>query len=122
MNQERSSLRNCRFLRKCKLKPAPTPIPTAIPRPITPSSNAPLLYPYLPRSSGIDVHIAIEPHKQTTFSSPRLQLSRIPRALSRLLPHNRPGLKEGYSPHTTRPPRGGGRCRSHCTNVQNKQE
>ena len=43
-------------------------------------------------------------------------------ALSRLLPHNRPGLKEGYGPHTTQPTCWGkGRCRSHCSNMKNKQ-
>ena len=94
---------NRRFLRKCKLKLASTPILSATPGPITPSGNAPLLHPYLPTSSSNDAHTAIEPHKQTTYTSPLPQLLRIPRALSRLLPHNRPGLKEGYSPHTTRP-------------------
>ena len=90
----RITLKNHRFLRKCKLKPAPTPIPNAIPGPITPSSNAPPLHLYPPTSSGNDTHTAIEPHKPTTYTSPHLRTSRIPRALSRLLPHNRPGQKK----------------------------
>ena len=36
----RITLRNRRFLRKCKLKPAPTPILSTTPGPITTSSNA----------------------------------------------------------------------------------
>ena len=110
------------FLRKYKLKPTPTPILSATPGPITPSSNAPLLHPYLPTSSGNGAHPSIEPHKQITHTSPSLRWSRIPRALSSLLPHNRPSLKEGYSPYATRPTHGGGRCRSHDSNLQNKQE
>ena len=47
----RIKLRNYRFLRKCELKLAPTPIPNATPGPITPSSNTPLLHPYPPTSS-----------------------------------------------------------------------
>ena len=94
----RITLRNNCFLRKCKFKPTPTPIPSATPGPINPTSNAPLT------SSSNGTCTAMEPPtKQATHTSPCLQLSRIPQVLSRLLPHNRSGLKEGYSPHTTRP-------------------
>ena len=46
----RITLRNSCFLRKCDLKPAPTPIPSETVGPITPSSNTPLLHPYPPTS------------------------------------------------------------------------
>ena len=88
----RITLRNCQFLRKCKIKPAPTPIPSATPVPMTSSSNAPLLHPD-PPTSGNGTCTAIEPPNK-----PRLWLSRIPQTLFRLLSHNRPGLKQGYSP------------------------
>ena len=116
---------NHRFLRKCELKPASTPIPSPTLEPITPSSNTSLLHPYPPASPGNGTRTAIDPPKQTTYTSPRLQSLRIPQALSRLLPHNRLGLKEVYSPHTTQPTHrvgGEGRCRSHYSNMQNKQE
>ena len=48
-------------------------------------------------------------------------MSRIPQSLSRLLPHFRRSLKEGCSPHITQSTHGG-KCRSHCSNVQNKQQ
>ena len=114
----RITLRNRHFLRKCELKPATTQIPSATQRTITPSSNASLLHPNPPTSPGNGTCTAIDPPpKQTTYTSPHLQSLRIPQALSR------PGLKEGYSPHTTQPTRGWGegRCRSHCSNMQNKQ-
>ena len=96
MNQEgRITLKNHCFLRKCELKPAPTPIPSASPGPITPSSNVPFLHPSPPTPSGNGVHTAIELPKQTTYTSPRLRSLRIPQALARLLPHNKPGLKKG---------------------------
>ena len=104
----RITLRNCHFLRKCELKSASTQISSAIPGLITLTSNAPLLHSYLPTSSSNSTRTAIEPPKQTTYTSPYLQLLRIPQALSRLLAHNRLSLKEGYSPHTTRPSRLGG--------------
>ena len=103
----RITLRNRRFLRKCEFKPAPTPIPSAALGPTTPSSNTPLLH--RPPSPYNSTRTAFEPQQQTTYTSPRLRSSRITRALSRLLPHNKPGLKERYTPHTTRPTRGGGR-------------
>ena len=65
------TLRNLCFLRKYKLKFAPTPTPSATPGPITPSSKAPLFH--LSTTSGNDAHTAIEPHKQTTCTSPRLR-------------------------------------------------
>ena len=103
----RITLGNRCFLRKCELKPALTPIPSATPGPITPSSNTPLLHLYPPTSFCNGTCTAIETPKQTTHTSPRLRSLRIPQALSRLLPHNRPGLREGYNPHTTKPNRGG---------------
>ena len=96
------TLRNRCFFRKCKFKPAPTPIPSAIPGPIAPSNNTPLLHPYPSTSLSNDTGTVIETPKQTTYTSPRLRYSRIPRDLSRLLPHNRSSLKEEYSPNTTR--------------------
>ena len=98
----RNTLRNYHFLRKCELKPAQTPISSATPGPITPSSNSPLLHPNPQTSSGNGTCTAIEPPKQTTYTSPCFQSVIIPWALSRLLPHNWLGLKEEYSPHTTR--------------------
>ena len=122
----RKDPRNRHFLRKCELKPAPTPIPSATPGPITPSGNAPLLHLYPPTSSGNGIRTTIEPPKQIAYTSPRLRSSRIPQALSKLLPHNRPGLNEGYRPHTIWPICGRGasegRCTSHCSNMLNKQE
>ena len=84
----------------------------------------PILAPQYSTSPCNGTHTAIEPPKQTTYTSPCLRLLRIPQALSRLLPHNWPGLKEGYCPHTTQPTCAGGeeRCRSHYSNVQNKQQ
>ena len=56
----RIPLRNHCLLRKCELKLAPTPIPSATPGPRTPSSNALLLHPYPPTSSSNGTRIAIE--------------------------------------------------------------
>ena len=101
-------LTNRLFLRKCKFKTAPKLIPT--PAAITPTINTPLLNPDPPTSFSNDTHI---------FTHPRS--SKIPRALSRLIPHNRPGLKERHSPLTIRPARGGGwRWRSYYPNAQGK--
>ena len=102
----RITLRNRRFLRKCKLKPAPTPIPSATLGPTIPSSNTTFMH--LPLSPCNSTYTATRPPQQTTHISPRLRSSRIPRALSRLLPHNKPGLKERHTSHSTRPTRGGG--------------
>ena len=41
-------------------------------------------------------------------TSPRLRSSRIPRALSKLLPHNKPGIKERHPPCNPAYPWGGG--------------
>ena len=43
-----------------------------------------------PTSSGNGTCATTEPPKQATYKSPHLHSSRIPRTLSRLLPHNRP--------------------------------
>ena len=93
------TLRNRRFLRKCKFKTTPKPIPSATPAAITPTINTPLLHPDPLTSSSNDTP------KQTTHTLTHPWSSKIPRALSKLLPHNRPGLKERHSPHTTRPTR-----------------
>ena len=53
----RITLRNHRFLWKCKTKAAPTPIPVSI----TSTSNTPLLHPDHPISSANEIHTAIEP-------------------------------------------------------------
>ena len=103
----RITLRNRRFLRKCKLKPAPTPIPSATLGPTIQSSNTTPLH--LPLSPCNRTYTATKPQQQTTRISPRLRSSRIPRALSRLLPHNKPGLKERYTSHATQPTHGGER-------------
>ena len=106
----RITLRNRRFLKKCKLKPAPTPIPSATVGPTIPSTNATVMRPPLPPCNS--TYTATRPQQQTTHITPRLRSSRIPRALSRLLPHNKPGVKERQTSHVTRPTRGGeGRCR-----------
>ena len=106
----RITLRNRRFLKKCKLKPTPTPIPSATLGPTIPSTNATVMHP--PLSPCNSTYTATRPQQQTTHISPRLRSSRIPRALSRLLPHNKPGIKERHTSHATRPTRGGeGRCR-----------
>ena len=61
------------------------------------------------------------PQQQTTHITPRLRSSRIPRALSRLLPHNKPGVKERHT-SLTRPTRGGeGRCRINKKNYRRQQ-
>lgn len=87
----RITLRNRRFLRKCELKPTPTPIPSAALGPTIPSSDTTFLH--LPLSPCNSTYTATKPQQQTTHISPRFR-SRIPRALSRLLPHNKLGLKE----------------------------
>ena len=102
----RITLRNRRFLKKCKLKPAPTPIPSATIGPTIPSTNATVTRPPLPPCNS--TYTATRPQQQTTHITPRLRSSRIPRALSRLLPHNKPGVKERQTSHTTRPTCGGG--------------
>ena len=63
----RITFRNHCFFRKCKLKPAPTPIPSATPVQITHSSNAPLLHPYPLTSSSNGTRTAIEPPKQVLW-------------------------------------------------------
>ena len=55
---------------QCKLRPTPTPIPSATTGPITPTSNDPLLHPYTPTSSTNGTYTAIEPSKQATYTSP----------------------------------------------------
>ena len=52
----RITLRNCCFLRKYKLKPTPTPISSATPGTITPTSNASLLQHYPPKYSVDGTH------------------------------------------------------------------
>ena len=111
----RITLRNHCFLRKCKFKTAPKPIPFATPAAITPTINTSLLHPDPLTSSSNDTP------KQTTHTLTHPQSSKIPRALSKLLPYNRPRLKERHSPHTTQPTCGGrGRWRSYCPNTQEK--
>ena len=103
----RITLRNRCFLRKCKFKTAPKPIPSVTPAAITPTINTPLLHPDPPTSSNNDTHTTIDTTKQTTPTFTHPWSPRIPRALSR--PHNRSGLKERHSPHTTWPVAGGRR-------------
>ena len=79
------------------------------------------IYAKAPSAKLLQLHFKMKPPKLATYTSPRLWSSRI-WALSRLLSHNRHGLKEGYTPHTTQSTYGGGRCRSHWSNVQNKQQ
>ena len=67
----RITLRNHRFLRKCKLKPVPTPIPSATVGPTIPSSNT--IFLHLPLSPCNSTYTAIKPQKQTTHISPRLR-------------------------------------------------
>ena len=103
-------LRNRCFLRKCKFKttpkPKPKPKPSETPAAITPTINTPLLHPDSPTSSSNDIHTTIDTSKQTTHTFILPRSSKIPRALSRLRPYNRPSLKERHSPHTTQPARG----------------
>ena len=89
------------FLRKCKFKTAPKP--SATPAAITPTINTPLRHPDPQTSSSNDTHTTIDTLKQTTHTPTQPRSSKIPRALPRLLPHNRPGLKERHKPHKTRP-------------------
>ena len=102
----RITLRNRRFLKKCNLKPTPTPIPSATLGPRIPSTNTTVTHP--PLSPCDSTCTATRPQQQTTHISPRLRASRIPRALARLLPHNKPGIKERHTYQATRPTRGGG--------------
>ena len=107
------TLRKHHFLRKCKFKTAPKPIPSATPAAITPTINTPLLHPDPLISSSNDTP------KQTTHTLTHSWSSKIPRALSRPLSHNRLGLKERHSPHTTQPTCGRQRrWRNYCPNVQ----
>ena len=66
----RITLRNHRFLRKCKLKPAPTPIPSVTLGPTIPSSNTTFMH--LPLSPCNSTYAATRPQQQTTHISPRL--------------------------------------------------
>ena len=98
----------------------PKPIPSATPAAITPTINTLLLHPDPPTSSSNGIHTTIEILKQTTHTFIHPRSSKIHRAISRLLPHSRPGLKERHNLHTTRPAREGGRWRSHCPNAKDK--
>ena len=92
--------RNHHFLRKCKIEFTPTPILSASPVPITSTSNAWLLHPS-PQHLLVMTCVAIELPKQTMHTSPHLWSLKISQALFRVPPHNKPGLKERHSPHTT---------------------
>ena len=105
----RITLRNRRFLRKCNI--SATPVPIAL------INNTPRGYSNSQTPSIYNTPARIEPPKVTTYTSTRPRSSKIPRALSRLFPHNRPGLKELYDPHKPLPAHGGvGRCRSQRNN------
>ena len=71
----RITLRNRRFLKKCKLKPTPTLIPSATLGPTIPSTNATVTHP--PLSPCNSTYTATRPQQQTTYISPRLRSSRI---------------------------------------------
>ena len=105
---ERITLKNCCFLRKCESKATLTLIPSATPGLITSTSTAPLLHLNHPTFSSNDMRAVIErPPPKATYTSSSLQSLKILSAQSRLLPHNRPGLKEEHSLHPTLPIHGG---------------
>ena len=113
----RITLKNRCFLRKCKFKTAPKPILSATTAAITPTINTPHLHPDSPTSSSKDIHSTIDTPKQTTHTLTHPRSFKIPRALSRLLLHNRPGFKERQSPHVHSEEE---RWRSYCPNAQDK--
>ena len=82
-------------------------------QPITPTINTPLLHLDPQISSSNDTP------KQISHTLIHPRSSKIPRALSRLLPHNRPGLKKTtlIQPDLNA---WGRRWRSYCSNAQEK--
>ena len=96
-------LRNRRFLRKCNITAAATPVPSATPVPIALINNTRRGYSNSQTPSIYNTPARIEPPKDTTYTSTRPRSSKIPRALSRLFPHNRPGLKELHDHHKSLP-------------------
>ena len=60
----RITFRSYHFLKKCKIKAAPTPIPSTTPVPITSTCHALLLHPNHPISSSNDTCTAIKPPKR----------------------------------------------------------
>ena len=114
----RITFRDRSFLKKCNITAAATPIPSATPVPITLINNTPRGYSNSQTPSIYNMPAKIEPPRDTTYTSTRPRSSKIPRALSRLFPHNRPGLKELHDiinpcPYTVE---GEGRCRSQWNN------
>ena len=104
----RITLRNRHFLRKYNITAAATPIPSATPVPIALITNTPHGYSNSQTPSIYNTPARIEPPKDTTYMSTSPRSSKIPRALSRLFPHNRPDLKELHDPHKPLPAHGGG--------------
>ena len=79
----RITLRNRRFLKKCELKPTPTPIPSATLGPTIPSTNATVTHP--PLSPCDSTCTATRPQQQTTHISITLYLlSKIITSTSRM--------------------------------------
>ena len=81
-------LRNCHFLRKWELKARLTSIPSAMPKPMSPTSNVPLMHPDTPTFSSNDACVAIGHPTEGTYTSTCLWSSKIPRALSGLFSDN----------------------------------
>ena len=83
----RITLRNRRFLRKLETPTTPPPIPSTEPETSTPNPNP--LKPNTPVLQTMGTGITSNTAQPSTMSQTKL-----PRALSRLLPHDQPGLKE----------------------------
>ena len=92
----RITLRNRRFLRKLKIPIIESPIPSALPLSPEPTITD-MSTPHQPANKtgngGITLQRDLESHRQAPPSR-----TRIPRALSRLFPYNRPGNKELIPP------------------------
>ena len=111
----RITLRNHCCLRKCEIKTTLILLPSAMLVPIISTSNAPLLHPD-PQNLLVMTRAAIEAPKKAHIHQHAFGCWKF----LELCPHYKPGLKEQYTPHTTLPTHGWGRCRSHCSNLPNK--
>ena len=113
----RITLRNRRFLRKLETPTSPPPIPSAAPETSTSNPNPTPLKPNTPVLQTMGTGIT-----SNTAQPSSMMQTKTPRALSRLLPHNQPGLKELIPPKDLYPRvMGGRRCRITITHTSVKR-
>ena len=99
----RITLRNRRFLRKLETPTTPPLIPSAAPETSTPNPNPMPLKPNTPVLQTMGTGITSNTTQPSTMTQ-----TKTPQALSRLLPHNQPGLKELIPPQRPLTSRNGG--------------